>query len=57
MGLVENTILSLIRHKLSKALSLDDPEVQEGIELPVIVNIHGGGLIDGNKNLSVGFCR
>ena len=26
-------------------------------ELPAIVNIHGGGLIDGNKNISTGFCR
>lgn len=26
-------------------------------ELPVIVNIHGGALIEGNKNFSVGFCR
>ena len=25
--------------------------------MPVIVNIHGGGLIDGNKNISAGFCR
>ena len=33
------------------------PDVPEGTELPVIVNIHGGGLIDGNKNFSVGFCR
>ena len=23
----------------------------------MIVNIHGGGLIDGNKNISTGFCR
>ena len=33
------------------------PIVEKGTELPVIVNIHGGGLIGGSKNLSVGFCR
>ena len=26
-------------------------------ELPVIVNVHGGGLISGSKNTSHGFCR
>ena len=26
-------------------------------ELPVIVNVHGGGLISGSKNTSQGFCR
>lgn len=42
-----------------KELLMDvfEPVVEEGTELPVIINVHGGGLIDGNKNLSEGFCR
>jgi acetyl esterase/lipase len=46
-------------NRLGKELLMDifEPVVEEGTELPVIVNIHGGGLIGGNKNLSVGFCR
>lgn len=42
-----------------KELLMDifEPIVEKGTELPVIVNIHGGGLIGGSKNLSVGFCR
>ena len=42
-----------------KELLMDifEPVVEAGTELPVIVNIHGGGLIGGSKNLSVGFCR
>lgn len=42
-----------------KELLMDifEPIVDKGTELPVIINIHGGGLISGNKNLSVGFCR
>ena len=46
-------------NRSGKKLLMDifEPEVAAGTELPVIVNIHGGGLIDGNKNLSVGFCR
>ena len=42
-----------------KELLMDifEPIVEIGTELPVIVNIHGGGLIGGSKNLSVGFCR
>ena len=44
-------------NRSGKELLMDifEPIVDEGTELPVIVNIHGGGLIDGNKNLSVGF--
>lgn len=47
------------RNRSGKELLMDifEPNVPKGTELPVIVNIHGGGLIDGNKNLSVGFCR
>ena len=49
----------LYRNRSGKELLMDifEPAVPEGTELPVIVNIHGGGLIDGSKNLSVGFCR
>ena len=47
------------QNRSGKELLMDifEPEVPEGTELPVIVNIHGGGLIDGNKNISTGFCR
>ena len=46
-------------NRSGKELLMDifEPIVEEGTELPVIVNIHGGGLISGNKNLSIGFCR
>ena len=47
------------KNRSNKELLMDifEPIVDEGTELPVIVNIHGGGLIGGSKNLSVGFCR
>ena len=47
------------RNRSDKELLMDifEPIVPKGTELPVIVNIHGGGLIDGNKNISAGFCR
>ena len=46
-------------NRSGKELLMDifEPIVPQGTELPVIVNIHGGGLIGGSKNLSVGFCR
>ena len=46
-------------NRAGKELLMDifEPDVARGCELPVIVNIHGGGLIGGSKNLSVGFCR
>ena len=46
-------------NRAGKELLMDifEPTTPEGTELPVIVNIHGGGLIGGSKNLSVGFCR
>lgn len=46
-------------NRSGKELLMDiyEPVVEVGTELPVIINIHGGGLIDGNKNLSEGFCR
>ena len=46
-------------NRSGKELLMDifEPIVEKGKELPVIVNIHGGGLIGGSKNLSVGFCR
>ena len=42
-----------------KQLLMDifEPVVTPGTELPVIINIHGGALIMGNKDFSVGFCR
>ena len=47
------------QNRSGKELLMDifQPDVEKGTELPVIVNVHGGGLIDGNKNLSAGFCR
>ena len=46
-------------NRSGKQLLMDvfEPIVEKGTELPVIVNIHGGGLIGGSKNLSAGFCR
>ena len=46
-------------NRAGKELLMDifEPIVEKGTELPVIVNVHGGGLIGGSKNLSVGFCR
>ena len=57
-GLVEYRDIPY-KNRSGKELLMDifRPETEEGTELPVIVNIHGGGLIDGNKNLSAGFCR
>ena len=88
MALIENTIISITKRKLKKALNMGEvkeisgeglreyrdisynnrsgkellmdifePIVEKGTELPVIVNIHGGGLIGGSKNISAGFCR
>lgn len=88
MSKIENAMIALVKHRLTKQLDLDnvaviskeglreqrnipyknrsgkqllmdiyEPITEKGTELPVIVNIHGGGLIDGNKNLSEGFCR
>ena len=50
----------IVYHNRSgKELLMDifEPIVEKGTERPVIVNIHGGGLIGGSKNLSAGFCR
>lgn len=46
-------------NRSGKKLLMDifEPTVPPGTELPVIVNIHGGALIMGNKDFSVGFCR
>lgn len=38
-------------------MDIFEPINTEEPELPVIVNIHGGALIEENKNFSVGFCR
>lgn len=47
------------KNRSEKELKMDifQPVVDKPTDLPVIINIHGGGLIDGNKNLSVDFCR
>ena len=57
-GLKEYTDISY-NNNSGKELFMDifEPIVEKGIELPVIINIHGGGLISGSKKLSVGFCR
>ncbi len=57
-GLEEHRDISY-KNRSGKELLMDvfSPVVEAGTELPVIINIHGGGLIDGNKNLSAGFCR
>ena len=57
-GLKEHLNVPYVNHA-GKELLMDifEPMVESGTELPVIVNIHGGGLIGGSKNLSVGFCR
>ena len=46
-------------NRSGKELQMDifEPIVAPGTELPVIINIHGGALIMGNKDFSVGFCR
>lgn len=47
------------KNRSGKTLMMDifKPDVPEGTELPVIVNVHGGGLISGSKDVSVGFCK
>lgn len=57
-GIKEHKDISY-KNNFGKELLMDifEPIVEKGTELPVIVNIHGGGLIGGSKNLSVGFCR
>jgi len=48
------------QNRSGKQLFMDifQPEnVDPNHEFPVIINIHGGGLISGNKKNSVGFCR
>mgnify|MGYP003294722516 CR=1 FL=1 len=47
-------------NRVGKELFMDifEPETDDKTkEFPVIINIHGGGLISGNKKNSVGFCR
>ena len=57
-GLIEYRDISY-QNRSGKELLMDiyKPDTQDKTELPVIISIHGGGLIDGNKNLSEGFCR
>ena len=46
-------------NRSGKTLMMDifKPDAPAGTELPVIVNIHGGGLISGEKKNSEGFCK
>ena len=46
-------------NRSGKELRMDifEPIAPPGTEFPVIINIHGGALIMGDKNTSVGFCR
>ncbi|MDO4939553.1 MAG: alpha/beta hydrolase [Lachnospiraceae bacterium] len=46
-------------NRSGKTLYMDifKPDVAEGTELPVVVNIHGGGLISGEKKFSEDFCK
>jgi len=46
-------------NRSSRRLAMDifEPEVPKGTELPVVVNIHGGGLIGGSTVCSRAFCR
>ncbi len=57
-GLVEYRDISYFNRSGKKLLmDIFKPNVDELTELPIIVNVHGGGLITGNKNNSEGFCR
>ena len=57
-GLVEYRDIPYCNRNGKKLLmDIFKPDVDELTELPIIVNIHGGGLITGNKNNSEGFCR
>lgn len=57
-GLIEHRDIAY-SNRAGKELLMDvfEPIVEKGTELPVIVNIHGGGLIGGSKDKSIGFCR
>ena len=47
-------------NRVGKQLFMDiyrPADVLPETELPVIVNVHGGGLIMGSKSVSSGFCR
>lgn len=57
-GITEYTDIPY-ENRSGKPLLMDifKPNVPEGTELPVIVNIHGGGLIMGEKKNSAGFCK
>ena len=57
-GIVEYKDIAY-ENRSGKTLLMDifKPDVPEGTELPVVVNIHGGGLISGEKKNSEGFCK
>ncbi len=45
------------REEVPLAMDIFKPKVKEGTELPVIVTIHGGGLVMGDRKLSRRFSR
>lgn len=58
-GIIEKNDIPYFNRE-GKKLFLDvfyPEDTKEGEELPVIVNIHGGALIEGDKETSAGFCR
>ena len=57
-GLIEHRDIRYT-NRSGKELMMDvfEPEGARGTDHPVIINVHGGGLIDGDKSQSAGFCR
>ncbi len=45
------------RQEVELGMDIFKPKTEEGRELPVIVVIHGGGLVMGDRKLSRAFCR
>ena len=45
------------RDEIPLAMDVFKPDVPEGKELPVIIMIHGGGLVMGDRGLARAFCR
>ncbi|MBR3318382.1 MAG: carboxylesterase family protein [Atopobiaceae bacterium] len=56
---VEETLNIAYVNRDEVALGMDvfKPKVPEGTELPVIVVIHGGGLVMGDRGLERPYCR
>ena len=57
-GLIEHRNIPYT-NRAGKSLVMDafEPEGARGTDYPVIINVHGGGLVDGSKDASTGFCR